>query len=160
MRVAIPEIIDIRLSKEEGAALFESANSRGAAQGQNVPVSRAITMRLRAPKGGLFVETLSAETQWVFDRPSFLGNEEFGRWVWTLIPSHGGAHKLQIAVSARNIDEHGLASDLVLPEHVIDIRARLNWGRAISRLAKSALLMAAGGVLTEGVIFLLKMFPR
>ncbi len=101
-------------------------------------------MRLTAPEGGFFIETLTPETQWIFDRPSFLGGDEFGRWIWTLIPSDSGRHNLSLVLTARDIDDNGLAGDIAAPEQVLEIRVRGNRLRALGRLIKTMLLLALG----------------
>lgn len=154
MRVAVPEIVEIRLSREESAALFQNMQGRGDVQAHDVTVTRAMTVRLRAPTGGFFIETLSPETQWVLDRPSFLGSEPFGRWVWTVIPNERGNHRLQVIIASRNIDENGLAGDLALPDQVIDVKVRINYRRSAAQLFRSVFLLLAGGALTEGALYL------
>jgi hypothetical protein len=154
MRVAVPEIVELRLSREETAELFEGLQGRGEAQAHDATVTRAMTVRLRAPGGGFFIETLSPETQWIFDRPSFLGGEPFGRWVWTVIPNERGQHKLQVIIASRNIDENGMTGDIALPDQVIDIRVRTNYRRSFAQLFRGVMLLLAGGALTEGALYL------
>jgi hypothetical protein len=157
MRVAVPEIIEIRLSKEESAAIVQSLQGRDM-HSHKVPVSRTMTLRLRAPKGGFFIETLSPETQWMFDRPSFLDGEPFGRWLWTVIPNERGKHKLQMIVSSRNIDENGLAGDVPLPEQMIEIKVRTNYKRELAQIFRGLLLLLLGGALTEGVLHFARIY--
>lgn len=157
MRVAVPEIVEIRLSREESVALFEGLQGRGETQTHNINVTRAMTVRLRAPSGGFFIETLSPETQWVLDRPSFLGGEPFGRWVWTVIPNEQGQHQLQVIIASRSIDETGLAGDIALPDQVIDIAVRTNYRRSAAQFFRAAFLLLAGGALTEGALYLARM---
>jgi hypothetical protein len=158
MRVAIPEIVELRLSREDSADLFEGLQGKGEVQAHDITVTRAMTVRLRAPAGGFFIETLSPETQWVFDRPSFLGSEPFGRWVWTVIPNERGKHRLQVIVSARNIDEKGLTGDVALPDQIIDIKVRTNYRRTFAQVFRGVLLLLAGGALTEGALYLARMY--
>jgi hypothetical protein len=149
MRVAVPEIVEIRLSKEDSSLLVKGLQGRGNVQSHKIAVTRAMTLRLRAPEGGFFIETLSPETQWVFDRPSFLDGEPFGRWVWTVIPNERGTHRLQMIISSRNIDENGLAGDIPLPNQVIEIRVRTNYKRELAQIFRGLFLLLAGGALTE-----------
>jgi len=160
MRVAVPETVEVRISKEESAGLFQGVNGRGQPKTHDIQVTRAMTVRLSAPEGGFLIETLSPETQWVFDRPSFLGDENFGRWTWAIIPNEGGKQRLRILISSRAIDENGLAGDLALPEQTVEVRVRVNYGRLIGQLFKSAFLLIAGGVLTEGAMYVLKMLGK
>src|SRR5690606_33023930 len=136
------------------AALFQNMQGRGDVQAHDVTVTRAMTVRLRAPTGGFFIETLSPETQWVLDRPSFLGREPFGRWGWAVIPNERGNHRLHVTIASRNIDENGLAGDLALPDQVIDVKVRINYRRSAAQLFRSVFLLLAGGALTEGALYL------
>ncbi len=144
MRVAVAETLEVRMTKDDAAALFDSLRVRGPAGNGHAQISRAVTVRLTAPEGGFFIETLTPETQWIFDRPSFLGGDEFGRWIWTLIPSDSGRHKLSLVLTARDIDDNGLAGDIAAPEQIVEIRVRGNRLRAFGRLIRTMLLLTAG----------------
>lgn len=157
MRASVPETIEVRLSKEEAAGLFEGVKGQGTAQSQ---LTRAITIKLSAPEGGFFIETLSPETQWLFDRPSFLGEEAFGRWIYTVVPHESGRHVLLLQVSARDMDETGVARDLAVPEQAVEVRVRANYGHALGSLFRALFLLVAGGAIMEGGLYFLKILGK
>jgi hypothetical protein len=160
LRVAVGETVEVRMTKEDAAALFDGLKTRMRAGSEHAQTSRAITVRLTAPEGGFFIETLTPETQWIFDRPSFLGNEEFGRWIWTLIPAESGRHLIRLVFAARDIDENGLAGDIVAPEQFLEIRVRGNRMRAVGRLFKTVFLLLLGSGLTAGAYYALKIMGK
>jgi neural Wiskott-Aldrich syndrome protein len=161
-RVAVAETVEILLSREEAAMIFGRPARRGQPQqDHDAPMAcRAVTVRMSAPEGGFFIDAPAPETQWVFDRPSFLGDEAFGRWAWTLIPNESGSYNLTVQISARDIDENGLAGDLNLPEQVIAVRIRGNFWRGLGRLLRTVFVLLAGSGLTVGVYYALKIMGK
>ncbi len=157
-RVAVPEKVQIRLSKEEAEIIFGRSTRRGQPQlgGTLAPACRAVTIRLGAPEGGFFIEALAPETQWLFDRPAFLGDEAFGNWGWMLIPSESGSYPLIVSMSARDVDENGLAGDLTLPEQAIKIHVRGNFWRGFGRVVRTVFVLLAGSGLTVAAYYALK----
>jgi hypothetical protein len=147
MRTGKPETIEVRISREHTAALFHGFDGRGKPEAHDIIVTRAMTMMLRAPDGGFIIETLSPETQWVFDRPSFLETERFGRWRWTVTPTAAGKRKLRLIVAARSVDENGMAGDSSLPDQIVEVRVSVNYARAAGRVMRWAFLIVAGAVL-------------
>lgn len=160
-RVAVAETAEILITKEETAAIFGRSKRRGQAQDHEEPSAcRAVTVRLSAPEGGFFIESSTPETQWIFDRPSFLGDEAFGRWAWMLIPNESGAFNLTVQISVRDIDENGLAGDFSLADQVIGIRIRGNFWRGIGRILRTVFILLAGSGLTVGAYYGLKMMGK
>ena len=88
-RVGSPQTVQISLSREEAGLIFGRFARRGPQPSAAAEAGcRAITVRLTAPEGLLLIETLTPETQWLLDRP---GEEPFGTWAWTAIPSDSGS---------------------------------------------------------------------
>ncbi len=159
--IAVPETIQIGLSKEDIAAIFGQVSHPAHTQGGKLPAAcRAVTMRLSAPEGGFFVEPTAPETQWVFDRPAFLGEEAVGTWTWTVVPNERGSHFLVVSMSARDLDENGLAGDISLPDQAIQIRVRGSFWRGLWRLISTALLLLAGSGITIGAFYALKLLGK
>lgn len=153
MRVATPERVEVRLSREESNSLLSNFDGRGEIKSHNVVLTRAMSVMLRAPDGGFLIENLSPETQWIVDRPSFLETEPFGRWRWMVTPMQRGSHKLLLIISARNVDESGMIGDTPLPDQVIEVKVETNIRRSAEIIGRWAGLMAAGAVLTECVLW-------
>jgi hypothetical protein len=149
MREGEREPVEVRIGREATDELVAGMQGRGATHVHSVAVTRAMSLYLRAPDGGFMIEPLTPETQWVFDRPSFLESEEFGRWEWTVLPMKRGSRKLQLVAAARSVDENGMIGDVALPEQVIEVQVRINWARSLRKAALWAGLTIAGGVLAE-----------
>jgi len=152
MRQGTVEHIEVRIGREATEELIARVQGRGATNMHTVAVTRAMSLYLRAPHGGFMIEPLAPETQWVFDRPSFLENEPFGRWRWTVLPMKRGSRRLQLVAAARSVDENGMIGDVALPEQVFDVTVRINWTAALQKVALWAGLAVAGGVLAQVAI--------
>jgi neural Wiskott-Aldrich syndrome protein len=160
MKVATPERVEVRLSREESSSLLANFDGRGEIKLHNVVLTRAMSVMLRAPDGGFTIENLSPETQWIVDRPSFLETEPFGRWRWLVTPLHSGAHKLLLIISARNVDENGMIGDTPLPDQVIEIKVETNIRRNAMIIGRWAGLMVAGAIVTETVLWIMRAILR
>jgi len=152
MRQGKREQVEVRIASEATEELVAGLQGRGATHIHGVAVTRAMSLYLRAPDGGFMIEPLAPETQWVFDRPSFLGSEPFGRWAWVVLPIKRGSRRLQLVAAARSIDENGMIGDVALPEQVIEVRVKINWARSLQKAALWAALAIAGGVLAQVAI--------
>jgi hypothetical protein len=149
MREGQREHVEVRIAREATEELVSGVQGRGATHVHGVTVTRAMSLYLRAPDGGFMIEPLTPETQWVFDRPSFLESEPFGRWEWVVLPMKPGSRKLQLVAAARSVDDNGMIGDVALPEQVIEVRVRINWARTLRKVVLWAGLAIAGGVLAE-----------
>jgi hypothetical protein len=157
MTAGVAETVEIQLSKDEAMALL--AGGKPHELSKSAP-TRAITIKLAAPEGGFLIETLSPETQWLFDRPAFLGEEAFGRWVYVILPQERGKHVLTLEVHIRDIDLTGVARDTPIPAQAVEIRVRRGYRRAFASIFRSLFLFAAGGAITEGGLYLLKILGK
>ncbi|MGO9986018.1 MAG: Clp protease N-terminal domain-containing protein, partial [Rhodomicrobium sp.] len=157
-RIGVAETVQIVLSKEDAGQLFARAPRRGQPQlgAEAPPACRAVTVRLSAPEGGFFIEASSPETQWIFDRPSFLSEEPFGTWTWTAIPNESGHSILSVSIFARDIDGNGALSDISAPEQAIKVQVRGNSGSRLWGFFRAILLLLAGGALAVGAVYLLQ----
>jgi neural Wiskott-Aldrich syndrome protein len=157
-RVAVPETVEIQISKQEAGAIFGWVSRQGLQpRAESEAACRAITVRLSAPEGGFFIEGIAPETQWLLDRPARPGKETFGTWSWTAIPNDSGSFSLVVSMSAREVDAHGATNDVVLPDQVIKVQVRGNFWRGFGRFMRKALLLLAGSGLTVAAYYLLKM---
>ena len=75
-------------------ALAEGLQGGGAAYQHEVMVTKAMSVRLRAPDGGFYIETASPETQWI-EKAMQLPSEAFASWRWHVTPARrgGGGYK-------------------------------------------------------------------
>ncbi len=130
MRVAVPALVEVRIAKADVQALAEGLQGGGAAYRHEVTVTKAMSVRLRAPDGGFFIETASPETQWI-ERTMLLSSDDFASWRWHVTPREKGKKRLQLIISARTVGADGLAAETALPDQVITVRVRTNYAKTI-----------------------------
>ena len=148
MRVAVPALIEVRIARADVQALAEGLQGGGAAYQHEVTVTKAMSVRLRAPDGGFFIETASPETQWI-ERAMLLSSDDFASWRWHVTPRDKGRRRLQLIISARTVSADGLAAETALPDQVITVRVRTNYGRSAKRWLGWILAAVAGGLLAK-----------
>jgi hypothetical protein len=161
-RIGAAEIVRLQLAKEEAEFLLTRAARKG--QPQLAPeghaICRAVTVRLTAPEGGFLIEPSAPETQWILDRPPFLGEEAFGSWAWTVLPSETGSYVLALSVSARDIGENGGLVDRQLQDQFVKARIRGSLGDVLWGFVRTGLLLLAGSGLTVGAWYALKIMGK
>ena len=128
MRVAVPALIEVRIARADVQALAEGLQGGGAAYQHEVMVTKAMSVRLRAPDGGFFIETASPETQWI-ERAMLLSSDDFASWRWHVTPRDKGRRRLQLIISARTVSADGLAAETALPDQVITVRVHTNYAK-------------------------------
>lgn len=148
MRVAVPQRVEVRIGKANVKALADGLQGGGAAFRHEVMVTKAMCVRLRAPEGGFFIESASPETQWI---ESTLGlmSDDHASWRWTVTPRERGWKRLQLVVSARTVGADGLAAETALPDQVIDVKVRTNYGKAAMTAGTWVAAAIAGGLLAK-----------
>jgi hypothetical protein len=144
MCVGVPEQVEVRIARNALERLGEGMG--GQVVGHKLIVSKAMSVRLRAPEGGFYIEATSPETQWVENTLGIIG-DDFASWRWTVTPHYRGRARLQIVVSARSVGPDGLAAETALPEQVIEVRVRTNYGRSIRRIVLWLAAMGAAGMI-------------
>jgi hypothetical protein len=148
MRVAVPAMIEVRIARADVQALAEGLQGGGAAYQHEVTVTKAMSVRLRAPDGGFFIETASPETQWI-ERSMPLSSEDFASWRWHVTPREKGRRRLQLIISARTVSTDGLAAETALPDQVITVRVHTNYARVAARWVGWGAAAVAGGLLAK-----------
>jgi hypothetical protein len=147
MRANAQSLAEVRISREKIDALIVALSGRGAASTRpDAFVMRALSVRLRAPNGGFWIEPLSPETVWVERSPALI-HDEFAIWRWAVMPNKRGSRRLLLTVSVRTIGHDGLASETAPPDRVIDVGVRGNYARAAGRLIFWGGAIFAGAVL-------------
>jgi len=111
-------------------------------------LTSAMSVRLRAPDGGFFIENASPETQWI-EKTLLLSSDEFASWRWNVTPREKGKKRLQLIISARTVSGDGLAAETALPDQVITVRVRTNFAKSVSRWAGWAVAALVGGLLAR-----------
>lgn len=148
MRVAVPAQVEVRIARAEVQALAEGLQGGGAAYRHEITVTKAMSVRLRAPDGGFFIETASPETQWI-ERSLEMSAGDFAAWRWHVTPRETGRKRLQLVISARTVGADGLTAETALPDQVITVRVRTNYSQAATRWAGWAAAALIGGLLAR-----------
>jgi hypothetical protein len=143
-----PATVELFFTKEEAMALETAGNGQGH--------TRTLTIRLLALEGGMVVENVSPETQWVFDRPSFLGEEPFGQWVWTVFPYARGTYQMTIAMTVRDIDSNGVAHDTQLPDQQTAVKVTRGFRRIAGGLVWTLTVFLLGALASGGALYALR----
>lgn len=132
MRDAVSEIVEARIGRRDIEAMNDGMQGRGAPVSHEVFLTRAMSVRLRAPDGGFLIEPMSPETQWIENSLGIM-DDDFASWRWSVMPMRRGRRRLQLVVSARSVGTNGDSAETALPEQVIDVRVRTNLGRLAGR---------------------------
>ncbi len=148
MRVARPQRVEVRIAKADVKALADGLQGGGGVSRHDVMVTKAMSVRLRAPDGGFFIESASPETQWIENTLGLMA-DDFASWRWTVTPRARGVQRLQLIVSARTVGADGLAAETALPDQVIEVRVRTNFGKAAITGGGWVAAAIAGGVLAK-----------
>lgn len=147
MQVGVPKTAEVRIAKTDVKALAEGLQGAGTVWQHDVMISKAMSVRLRAPEGGFFIESASPETQWI---ESHLGGpfaDDTASWRWTITPKTRGTRRLLLVVSVRTVGSDGLAAETALPDQVFEVKVRTNYGLAAQRWTGWAVAAVAGGLL-------------
>ncbi len=148
MRVGVPALIEVRVARADVQALAEGLQGGGAAYQHEVTVTKAMSVRLRAPDGGFFVETASPETQWI-EKAMLISGDDFASWRWHVTPRDKGRRRLQLIISARTVSADGLAAETALPDQVITVRVRANYIKSAVRWIGWGTAAVVGGLLAK-----------
>lgn len=142
MKVGVGKLVEVRLARSGVKALSEGLDLSGTGhRSGSQMITKALSVRLRAPDGAFWVEAASPETQWI---ENVLGvmTDEFVSWRWHVTPKARGQQRLQLVVSARTVGSDGLAAETAVPDRIFDVRVQPNYGSGFMRAG--GLLAAAG----------------
>ena len=149
MRVGTSERVEVRIATAHVNAITQGLEGGGAAWHHEVTVTQAMSVRLRAPDGGFFIETASPETQWIENQLGLMAGDDFASWRFLVTPQQRGKARLQIIVSARSVGGDGLAAETALPDQVIEVKVRTNYKRVLLRWTGWLLAAIAGGAFAK-----------
>jgi len=147
MRVGISSPVEVRIAKAEVKAISDGLDLNTTHR-HDIQVTKAMSVRLRAPEGGFFIETASPETQWIENALGLMA-DDYARWRWTVTPKLRGKRKLQLIVSARTLGPDGLAAETALPDQIIEIKVSTNYAVVAKRTAGWAVAAVLGGLLAQ-----------
>lgn len=147
MRVGRTERVEIRIAKATVPALTEGLDGGGQARQHQIAITKAMSVRIRAPDGGFFIETASPETQWIENGLELQG-DDFASWRFLITPQERGWATLQIVVSARTVGSEGVAAETALPDQVVEVKVRRNLKRMFARIFGWSVAAILGGALS------------
>jgi hypothetical protein len=156
MRAWVPCRVEIRIARAEIANVGAGMVGPAPSVRHDIRITKAMSVRLRAPEGGFFIESGSPETQWIESQIGLL-NDEFASWRWTVTPTRRGRARLQLIVSARTVGPDGLAAESAMPDQVIDVSVAVNYFRLLKTWGGWIAAAVVGGLLAkfgEGVLAL------
>jgi neural Wiskott-Aldrich syndrome protein len=140
MRLGKASSAQVRISRDKiDGLILLLLSGRGMAHRPDAFITRALSVRLRAPDGGFAIEPASPETQWV-EAAAGLQQDEFVSWRWTVTPQRRGRGRLLLLVTARTVGRDGVAAETAPPDRVIEVT--VTGGRLRSMLRWSGLLIA------------------
>lgn len=148
MRVGLPVVAEARIARADVKALAEGLQGGGAAFRHEVVVTKAMSVRLRAPDGGFLIENRSPETQWI-ENMLGLGSDDYASWRWTVTPRARGRRQLQLIVSARTIGADGMTAETALPDQIVDVKVSINYARTLGRWMGWTAAAVVGGLLAK-----------
>jgi hypothetical protein len=142
MRIGALEKVEVLIARRDVEGLTARMTGAGTLHRHEVRVADAMSVLLRAPDGGFLIDPLSPETCWTHNAHQ---DRDFASWRWSVTPQRWGRARLHLIISAQTLDAKGVAAEAALPDQVIKIHVRVNYGRAVRKVAGWALLMVAGG---------------
>ena len=148
MRVGNSERVEIRIARARAKAITEGMEGGGLAWRHDVTITKAMSVRLRAPEGGFFIETASPETQWIDSQFGDIA-DDFASWRFLVTPNKRGWSSLQIIVSARTVGADGLAAETAFPDQIVEVKVRTNYKRAMLRWSGWIVAAVAGGAFAK-----------
>jgi neural Wiskott-Aldrich syndrome protein len=144
MRLGKPMPAQVRIARDKIDGLIALLLSgRGMAHRSDTFVTRALSVRLRAPDGGFAIEPGSPETQWVETTPG-LQHDEFVNWRWTVTPQRRGRGRLLLIVTARTVGRDGLATETAPPDRVIEVSVKGGRLRGLARWTGRLVVLLLG----------------
>lgn len=148
MRMSVPVVVEARVARADVKAIAEGLQGGSAAYRHEIVITKAMSVRLRAPDGGFWIEPRSPETQWIENMLGMPG-EDYASWRWTVTAKEPGRRQLQLIVSARTVGADGLTAETALPDQVVDVRIGINYAATARRLAGWSIAALLGGVLAR-----------
>jgi neural Wiskott-Aldrich syndrome protein len=148
MRVALPVIVEARIARAEIKALADGMQGDGAVHRHELPITKAMSVRLRAPEGGFYIETASPETQWIENVVGLMSND-YASWRWSVTPKIAGRKRLQLVIGARTVGGDGLAAETALPDQIVEVQVGINFAKTALKWGVWIAAAVVGGVLAR-----------
>jgi hypothetical protein len=145
MRVGTTESVEVRIARDDVPGVSSGLQGQAPPVRHDLVITKAMSVRLRAPDGGFAIESASPETQWT--EPSLTPlSSDFASWRFLDTPQKRGDATLQLVVAARVVGRDGIVAETALPDRVISVRVRTNYVRTGLRGAAWLAALVIGGV--------------
>lgn len=145
MRLGAATSAQVRIGRDKIDNLMQLLTS-GEAKPRSEAVAHVLTVRLKAPDGGFWIESVTPETQWVEVAPGPRQDEHVS-WRWTVTPQRRGRRRLQLVVAARAVGRDGAGSETAPPERIIEVAVRASLIRRLLRLLAILAVLGLGAAL-------------
>jgi hypothetical protein len=142
MRVGAATTAQVRINRAKIDSLIQLLMGDRAQQDPTGVVARVLTVRLKAPDGGFWIEAVTPETQWIEATPGVQEVEPVS-WRWTVTPQWRGRNRMQLVVAARLIGRDGIAAEMAPPDRTIEVMVRPN---VLRRLVRWVVFLAVFGI--------------
>jgi neural Wiskott-Aldrich syndrome protein len=146
MRTLVPAGAEVRIARDKLDGLIQALINRSGGHRPEPVVAQALSVRLRAPAGGFWIEPTSPETQWLESGAQALHNEAI-TWRWAVTPQQRGRGRLVLMVSMRTIGLDGSAAESAPPDRVIDVKVAARHGRRLLRMLGWLVVLGLGAML-------------
>ena len=150
LRAGAASTIEVTVARAEVAAIGAGLDARGALHHNDQVISNVMTVRLKAPDGGFWIEPASPEAQWIDMKTAAL-SDEVASWRWSVTPKGRGKKRLQLVMSARSVGADGSMAETALPDQGVDVRVRSNIRNLLTWLVIIAISAGVGAVLDDPV---------
>ena len=142
MRVGAATTAQVRINRAKIDSLIQLLMGDRAQRDPAGVVARVLTVRLKAPDGGFWIEAVTPETQWIEATPGVQEVEPIS-WRWTVTPQWRGRNQMQLLVAARLIGRDGIAAEMAPPDRTIEVVVRRN---VLRRLVRWIVMLAVFGL--------------
>jgi hypothetical protein len=149
MWVGEPELVEVRLGREDASGLITGISGRGSLTTADIPIVETMSIALISSPGAFDIERQSETTQLVMNdviAGSAFGKEEFGCWTWLVTPKKAGAHQLILKVSAGLKDSRGVPTSARLPDREFKVAVSVNARKATTRFLRRSAIALGGAI--------------
>ena len=146
MRVGLTVSVEVRIARDGAQGVSAGLQGQAPPVRHDLFITKAMSVRLRAPDGGFNIEAASPETQWTEAALTPLSSD-FASWRFLVTPERRGDASLQLIVAARVVGRDGIVAETALPDRVISVRVRTNYLRTGLRWTGWLSALALGGVI-------------
>jgi hypothetical protein len=136
---------EVRIARSDLRSIRQGLGS-GSLDDHESVVGTALSLRLRAPDGGFYIEPTSPETLWI-EEARTLSLDDLASWSWSVTPERRGRRRLQLIASARVIGADGTVAETAFPDRTFEVKVSAHAGRAAMRAAGWLIAVLIGGAI-------------